>query len=146
MRAFLNRGSESALLLYADLYIEGIFGQGPHAVDPWHAGRALARHVQRLPELRTQLQERYKSVKPSRGREMLENLFGEIGEHEDILAMVEKYIANGHPYDGRMANAIRAAALRHVPVQDGSDAYNIYPAPVSGIRKRLFALLRGKPE
>jgi hypothetical protein len=146
MRAFLSRASESALLSYVDLYIEEIFGQGPHAVDPWHAGRALAPYVQKLPQLRGQLQKRYKSAKSAHGRAMLEHLFGEIGEHEDVLLMIEEYATKAHPYDGRMANAIRAAALRHEPVQDDSNAYNIYPAEVGEIRQKLFSLFRRKAQ
>jgi NACHT conflict system protein len=144
MKAFLSRDSELAVLSYIDLYMEGIFGQGPHAVDAWHAGRTLAPYVQRLPQLRVQLQERYKSAASAHGQAMLEHLFGEIGDREDILLMVEKYAANTHPYDGRMASAIRAVALRNEPVQDGSSAYYTYPASVSGIRQSLFTLHRGK--
>lgn len=146
MRAFLSRGSAPAVLSYVGLYIEGILGQGSHAVGAWHAGRALVPYVQKFPELRAQLQERYNSTTSLHGRTMLEHLFGEIGEREDVLLMIEKYATDAQPYDGRMANAIRAAALRHEPVQDGSNAYYTYPAPVSGIRQNLFTLLRGEAQ
>jgi hypothetical protein len=41
MKAILGRDSPSAVLLYVDLFIEGVFGQGPHAVSAWHVGREL---------------------------------------------------------------------------------------------------------
>ena len=41
MRAILGRDSLVAVLLYVELYIEGVFGRGHHAVDPWHVSREL---------------------------------------------------------------------------------------------------------
>ena len=57
--------------------------------------------------------------------------------------MVKKYAATGQTYDGRMDGAVRAVALRHEPVQDGSNSFYIHPASVAHIRKFLFGLLSG---
>jgi hypothetical protein len=146
MKAVLGRDSESAVLLYVDLYIEGIFGRGPHAADGWHVGRELAAHVHEFPLLKPELKKRYDALSIGPARAMLEDLFGEIGGDDDLIAMVKKYAASCQPYDGRMAGAVRAVALREVPVSDGSNSFYIQPASVARVRKSLFALLGGSPQ
>jgi hypothetical protein len=74
---------------------------------------------------------------------MFEYLFGEIGDGDDLMTMVKEYAASGHTYDGRMAAAVRSVALRHEPVGDGSNSFNIHPDSVGPIRKDLFGLLGG---
>jgi hypothetical protein len=54
---------------------------------------------------------------------MLERYFGESGDQDDLSAMVKKYAAARQSYDGGMAYAVRAVALRHEPVQEGSGSY-----------------------
>jgi hypothetical protein len=61
------------------------------------------------------------------------------------MAMVKKYVATGRTYDGFMARAVGTVALRHEPVQDGSNSVSIHPASVAHIRKLLFGLLGGTP-
>jgi hypothetical protein len=57
--------------------------------------------------------------------------------------MVKKYGANREPFDGEMSRAIEAIALDRVPVSEGSNVFNIYPARVGDLRKALFGLLQG---
>lgn len=45
-----------------------------------------------------------------------------------------------------MAEVIRAAALRHEPVKEGSNAFYVRPVSVAHVRKSLFDLLRGSPQ
>jgi hypothetical protein len=147
MKAILGRDSASALLLYVDLFIEGVFGPGPNAPDSWRVGRELAAYAQKFPKLKAELRKRYEAVGAGRVRAMLEHFFGEVGGDDDLIAMVKKYAASGQTYDGRMANAVRAVALREVPVSDGSNSFYIHPASVAQVRKFLFGLLSGtQPE
>jgi hypothetical protein len=145
MKAILGRDSGVAVLLYVDLFIEGVFPQRPDAADLWHGGRELAAYVQKFPHLEAELKQRYKLVGIGPARAMLEHLFGEVGNDDDLIAMVEKYAATGQPYDSRMAAAIRVTALRNEPVEDGSNSFYIYPEPVARIRKYLFDLLGVSP-
>jgi hypothetical protein len=142
MKAVLGHDSPSAVLLYVDLFIEGVFGSGPNAVDAFHAGRELAAYVEKFPEIQEDLKTRYEAVGPGPARAMFEYLFGEVGSDDDFFAMVKKYATGGQTYDARMASAVRAISLREVPVSDGSNSYYIHPASVAQVRKRLFGLLR----
>ncbi len=143
MQAILNRGSLGSVLLYVDLFIERILGIGPHGVDAWHVGRQLADYAQKFSELKPELRKRYETVGNGPGRAMLEHFFGDAAGADDLLAMVKKYAANNEPYNGEMARAVEAVAVDKVPTAEGSNAYNIYPAPVRKLRKALFELLNG---
>ena len=77
---------------------------------------------------------------------MLEHFFGECGDDGDLIAMFKKYTATGQTYDGPLDRAVRAVALRHEPVQDGSNSFYVQPASVGHIRKFLFGLLGGTPQ
>jgi hypothetical protein len=91
------------------------------------------------------LKQRYEAIGTGAARALLEHLFGELGDDDDLIAMIQKYAATRQPYDGRMDAAIRATALRNEPVEDGSNSLYIYPASIARIRKHLFGLLRGAP-
>jgi hypothetical protein len=145
MRAILGRDTASAVLLYVDLFTEGVVGRGPNAVDAWHLGRELAAYVQKFPQLKTDLKGRYEAATAGPVRTMLEYLFGEVGSEDDLIAMVKQYVATGSAFDGRMDAAVRAVALRHEPTQEGSNSFYIYPATVARVRKFLFELLTGGP-
>jgi hypothetical protein len=145
MQAFLNRGTLEGVLLYVDLFIERVLGNDSHGVDAWHVGRQLAEYAERFPELKPELKKRYETVGNGPGRRMLEHFFGEAASQDDLLAMVKKYAANGQAYDAQMALVIGAVAVDKVPVAEGSNTYNIYPASVGNLRKSLFDLLSGSP-
>jgi NACHT C-terminal Alpha/Beta 2 len=145
MKAILGRDTPSAVLLYVDLLLESVFGQDAHGPDALHVGRELAQYVAKFPQLRAEVKKRYESA-PAKGegRAMLEHLFGEIGDEDDLVAMVKKYAANSQAYDQRMSGAVRAVAVREVPVSESSNTFNIHPASVGSVRKTLFGLLVGE--
>jgi hypothetical protein len=143
MRAILNRGTLESVLIYVDLFIERVLGTQPHGVDAWHVGRQLVEYAERFPELRPELKNRYEAVSSGPGRRMLEHFLGEMAGEDDLIAMVKKYAANNQAYDGQLALAVEAVATDKVPVAEGSNTYNIYPAPVGKLRKALFDLVSG---
>jgi hypothetical protein len=143
MKGILNRDSPTAVLLFVDLFTEGVFGRGPHGVDAWHVGRELCAYAEKYPQLKAQLKKRYEAAGTGQGRAMLERFFGECGGEDDLLAMVKKYAVAAQGYDGHMDTAVRAVAVRHEPVQDGSNSFYIHPASVAHVRKILFGLLSG---
>ena len=143
MRTILSRGTAESVLLYVDLFIGRVLGTEPHGVGAWQAGRQLAAYVDKFPELKPELKKRYETIGNGPGRRMLESFFSEVASQDDLVAMVKKYAANNQGYDGEMARAIRAVAVDEVLIAEGSNAYNIYPAPVGELRKALFDLLSG---
>jgi hypothetical protein len=143
MKVILGRDSATAVLMYVDLVVEGVFGQGRDGASAWQIGRELAVYVRKFPHLKAELKKRYQAIGAGPAQAMLERVFGELGSDEDLIAMVERYAARRRAYDGHMAEAVRAVALRHEPVQDSYNSFYIHPASVSQVRKFLFSLLRG---
>jgi hypothetical protein len=146
MKAVLGRNTPTAVLLFVDLVTEGVFGQGPHPFDTWHAGRELVTYGQKFPELNAEFRRRYEALGAGRARDMLEYFFAEVADQADLIAMIHKYAAAGQPFDARMVATVRAVAVRHEPVEDGSAGYYVLPAPVQQVRKALFDLLRAGPQ
>ncbi len=142
MKAILGRNTPSAVLMYVDLYIEGVFGLGANAINGWHVGRELAGYAKNLPELESELRKRYVSATGS-GRQMLEHFFGHFGGDHDLISMVKKYAVGGQAYDSRMDAVVESVALRHEPMHEGSSSYYVHPASISKLRKALFGLIRG---
>ncbi len=145
MKNILRRNTASAVLLYVDLFIENVFGHEAQGPNAWHVGRELAQCVAKFPELKAELKKRYETASGN-GRAMLEHLFGEIGDDEDLVAMVRKYAANKQRYDQRMDRAVYAVTVEEIPVSEGSNSYNIHPASVGAARKALFGMLDAKSD
>jgi hypothetical protein len=145
MKAMLGRDSAAAVLLYVDLFTEGVFGRGPQAVDAWHVGRELSAYVQKFPHLKAELKKRYE-FGTGRAQATLEHFFREFADENDLISIVERYAATGQTYDGRMAETVRAVALRREPVQGGPTSFYVHPASVARGRKFLFGLLGGSPQ
>jgi hypothetical protein len=145
MKVILLRNTASAVLLYVDLWMEGVFGQEAHGPDAWHVGRELAPYIGKFPQLKAEFKKRYEATPAQgKGRAMLEYLFGEIGDEHDLVAMVQKYAADGQRYDQRMDRAVYAVAVQEIPASEGSNSYNIHPASVGTVRKTLFGMLNAK--
>ena len=137
MKAILGRDSATAVLLYVDLFIEGVFERGPDASEAWHVGRELAAYVQKFPQLKAELRARYEAIGMGPARAMLEHFFGECGGDDDLIAMFKKYAATDQTYDGPMDRTVRAVALRHEPVQDGSNSVLRLPG-FGGAHTKIF--------
>jgi hypothetical protein len=145
-RTILPRNTVAAALLCVDLVTEGVLGRGPNSVDRWHLGQELAPLVERYPELKRELQNRYRNMMDGAGRALLEHLFAEIGDEDDVIEMVKKYLTTRRGYDGQLAQALRDATLRHDPVPGAATAYYIRPASVAKLRRFLFKLTAGTPQ
>jgi hypothetical protein len=143
MKGILRHNTASAVLLYVDLFMENVFGHDAHGPDVWRLGRELAQYVVKFPKLKAELKKRYETAS-GKGRAMLEHLFGEIGDDDDLVAMIGKYAANEQRYDQRMNRAVYAVTVREIPVSEGSSGYNIHPTSVAATRKTLFEMLDAK--
>jgi NACHT C-terminal Alpha/Beta 2 len=142
--AILSRDTGSAILLILDLVTDGTLAKEPNFASGWHLAQQMAPMVERHPDLKVELENRYGSMAPGPGRALLEYLFGEIADGDDVVVMVKNYIATGRGYDGELARAVRGATLRHEQVPGGESGFYIRPASVAKLRKFLFGIAFGK--
>lgn len=78
------------------------------------------------------------------GRNLIENLFSEIGDGDDAIEMVKSYIATGRAYDRQLARALRGAGPWQEAVVGSENSYYVRPASVANFRRFLFGLTTGK--
>jgi len=143
-RAILSRDTASAAIMCLELVTDGVLGKGPHSTDIWHLAQQIVPLVERHPELEADLRKRYGRMVEGPGRSLIENLFSEMGDGDDVIEMVKSYIAAGQAYNGQLARALRGASLRHEPVAGSANSYYVRPASVAKLRKFLFGLTDGK--
>jgi hypothetical protein len=127
-----------------DLVTDGVLGKGPHSTDGWHLAQQFAPLVERHPDLEAELRKRYGHMVVGPSRNLIENLFGEMGDGDDVMEMVKRYIATGQTYNGQLARALRSACLWHEPVPGSENSYFVRPASVAKLRKSLFGLASEK--
>jgi hypothetical protein len=145
-RAILARDTASAAIICLELVTDGVFGKGPHSTDSWHLARQIAPLVRKYSDLEADLRKSYGQMVDGPGRKLIESLFGETGDGDDLIAMVKSYIATRQTYDGQLARALRGATLWHEPVAGSENYYNVRPASVANLRKFLFDLTIGKAD
>ena len=141
--AILSRDTASSVLLCLDLVTDGTLARGPNFASGWHLAQQMAPIMGRHPDLKAELENRFGSMAAGPGQTLLEHLFGEIADGDDIIMMVKKYIATGRGYDGELARAVRGATLWHEPVPGGGTSFYIQPASVDKLRKFLFGIAGG---
>lgn len=141
-RAILSRDTTSAALLCLDLATEGVIGKGPNSTDSWHLAQQLTPLVNRHPDLKVELRNRYREATAGPGQRLLEYLFGEIADSDDVIEIVKKYFASGRGFDGQLGNVLRGATLWHEPVPGAGASYYIRPASVGKLRRFLFEIAR----
>jgi hypothetical protein len=143
MRTILRRDSPSAALLCVDLVNDGLIGHGPYS---WHLAQELSAYVTKYPELKAEFEKRYRASAVGPAGKLLEHLFSEIGDVDDIIEMVKVYAAASRPYDGNMNNALRGATVWHESVPGSQRSHYIRPASVAKLRRFLFGLTSGTPQ
>jgi hypothetical protein len=59
---------------------------------------------------------------------------------EDLLLMIDLYVANRKAFDGTMGQVVRKLALAEQVHEDWGGAYELVPEQLNGLRKQLFAM------
>jgi hypothetical protein len=100
----------------------------------------LAEYVQKFPELRVELRKRYDTANSGLMPSALEQVFAEVGQDIDLIAMIRKYAAN-KVYVSQMKRVVRANAVWREPVSERSNSFYVHPASVAKVIKELFEML-----
>jgi len=145
VKAFLERGTVSAMRMLIDLVCNGGLPSTHGPIDSWWISRELSPLVQTHVELKSELLRRYQSAPDGTGRNVIERILSELGDSESVLAIVRTYAATGRAFDGLLMYAIREAALTKQPAAGWAGAYEQHPAALPQLRMELFGMLSGPP-
>ena len=91
-------------------------------------------------ELRSEVLRRYQNVADGPGRNLIERVVAELGDADDVLAMVRAYARSARRFDGLLDKAIRDAALSQRPAIGWAGAYALHLVAVAALRKELFGM------
>jgi hypothetical protein len=102
---------------------------------------ALTAGARKFPTVRAALVGRYDKLPPGKIRRVLETAMEDLGDEDVFMALFEARVAAAQPFDG-LARAIRILALGRSPSDDWKGALEEVGRPLTGLRARLFAMLR----
>jgi NACHT C-terminal Alpha/Beta 2 len=145
-KRILSRDTSSAVLLCIDLFVVEPQGRRSSTMDAWSLARELIPYFERFPELTSKLGKHYRGAAVGRGKDLLERLIVEVGDTDQLIELINGYIATSRRFDGLIANALRETTLIRRPVPETQNAFSIGPVSVAKLRKFLFGLLHGPPE
>ena len=140
-QAFLGRKSPAAVRLLVEFVASGRMGRGPGAVDVWWLAREIAAAAGRHPELKGELIDRFEKAAPGNAYHLLERTLENIAGPEAVLALVRSYGRDGRSFGGSLPQTLYHTALDHVPLGEGSNAFNLVPVSLASLRKELFGMI-----
>ncbi len=145
LAALEKRGTASSARLLLDLICEDAEAQ-PGGRDAWTLSRRLAGGMFAHPDVRAEVYCRCEHVPTGLGKGILEHAIAEVADAEGILALVRSYAAQGRPFDRIVHSAIEHVALGERPSVNWAGAKEVVSVPLTGLRKRLFAIVKDDTE
>jgi hypothetical protein len=86
---------------------------------------------------------RYEGAVAGQGKALLEAALAQLADPEVILAFIRRYGADGRPYGGGLADAVREIAIGRRPVANWPGAIEYFTVPLAELRQQLFGLAVG---
>ena len=94
--------------------------------------------------MRAGLYQRYRATTRQTDKGFLGGVIAQAPDADAIVLLIESYAADGRPFNGLIADALRHLALDERPSQMMSGWKEIVGAPLIDLRRRLFAMT-GEP-
>lgn len=138
--AVIKVGSEKSSLTFLALICDGELGNARGA-DSFHLSRQLARLGEEFHALKEEMLQSYQRLNGGRPKSIIEAALIELADAPVIRALVRGYTTDHRPYDGRLASALRNAALGRRPVEGWStNTYEEFSVSLAELRRELFGL------
>ena len=114
---------------------------GARGVNSLHLSRQLARLGEEFPSIKDDMLQRYERMNAGPAKSILKSALVELADPSIILALIRGYAADKRPYDGRLSQALRRAALGQRPVEGWiAGAYEEFSVSLAELRRKLFAI------
>ena len=139
LQALKARRSLAAVKALLDLVADGKIAGGRGGIDAWSLARELADLMDGHPGLLEVLRYyAWNGVGAAQAVAMM--ALAEAPTADDLLLMIELYVADKKPFDGTMGQVVRKLALAEQAHEDWRGAYELVPEQLNDLRKQLFAL------
>ncbi|WP_306623897.1 MULTISPECIES: NACHT domain-containing protein [Agrobacterium] len=138
MKTMFARGP-SGVTLFLDLFADGALEASVGDLSRWNIAREFSEVSKKFPVVKAEIRRRYMGAQGLE-RKVYEQIFAEIGESGDLMAIVRSYAELGKPFDDTLRRVVHSVALRHQPIDGSSTHFEIYPSSVAGVRAFLFGI------
>ncbi|PDT33907.1 hypothetical protein CO671_23100 [Rhizobium sp. M10] len=144
MKTMFGRGP-SGIMLFLDLFADGAFEASARDLSPWNIAREFSEVSKKFPVVKAEIRRRYVGAQGLE-RKVYEQIFAEIGESDDLMAMVRSYAERSKPFDDTIRRVVHSVGLRHQPIDGSSTHFEIFPISVAGVRAFLFGIATDSTE
>lgn len=139
LQALKARRALAAVKALLDLVSEGKITGRRGGIDAWSLSRDLAGQMEACPGLRAILRH-YAQNAAGAAKVVAIGALAEAPTTDDLLLLIDLYVADGTSVDGRMGQVVRKLALAEQAHEDWRGAYELVPEQLNDLRKQLFAM------
>jgi len=127
----------AAAMFLVDLVSKAAFGPGSGNPDSWFLSQTIAKMMTKFREVRAAV---YTFVRSTEGysKTIFKRAIAEVADEEGFLVLAEDHARHNLKYGGELSMALRNVALKQIPVGPLANVYNMEPADLTGLRKKLF--------
>lgn len=139
LQALKARPDLTAFKALLDLVANGKIGDSRGGIDILGLARELAGRMDGRPGLQ-QVLRHYAWNGVGAAKAVAMTALAQAPNADDLLLMIDLYVADGKPFDGTMGRVVRKLALAEQAHEEWGGAYELVPEQLNGLRKQLFAM------
>jgi hypothetical protein len=139
LQALKARRDLAAVEALFELVADGKITGGRGSIEAWSLARELAGRKDGRPGLHEVLRH-YARNGVGAAKAVALMALAEAPTVDDLLLMIDLYVANRRPFDGTMGQVVRKLALAEQVHEDWGGAYELVPEQLNGLRQQLFAM------
>lgn len=136
LKAGLNHTAVKALL---GLISDGKIADNRGGITIWSLARELAGHMESRPDLQ-EVMRHYARNGLGTAKAVAMMTLAKAPNADDLLLMIDLYVADGKLFDGTMGQMVQKLALTEEPYEERNGAYELVPKQLNGLRKQLFMM------
>ncbi len=142
LQALKARRDLAAVKELLDLVADGKIAGSRGGIDTWSLARELAGRMDGGPGLHEVLRH-YARNGVGAAKSVAMMALAEAPNADDLLLMIDLYVADGKPFDGTMGQVVRKLALAEQAHEDWGEPTNSCRSRLNDLRKQLFAMTAG---
>jgi hypothetical protein len=139
LQALKTRRDLAAVQEMLDLVADGKIVGSRGGIDTWSLARELAGRMDDRPDLHAVLRH-YARNAGGAAKAVAMMALAEAPNADDLLLMIDLYVADGTPFDRTIGQVVRKLALAEQALEERGGAFELVPEQLNGLRKQLFSM------